>query len=285
MYTCKFAKMYDNTIFTRYHLQPVAEDYFEVQDTMFCVADGVTRDTIEGNAVPYPQTKEQVIEWIQKYPNPSGAAMAAQMVANNFVDYLKQYPKESINKEKILEIIKKVNQDLRSINENRNIDYLKEDLYCCEAVGGIIVNDMLYCFSIGDCHIMVLDKQYNTIFETINNHTQFEEYLENIYQKDNKFDWHNPKDRIMVRKEYRNNPSKTYQGKDISFGALSGEKEAEYYIDVYQVDLKDANYICAYSDGCEPIFADKETIKEMINNPEKLQEEGKERTLIIYEKN
>lgn len=88
----------------------------------------------------------------------------------------------------------------------------------------------------------------------------------------------------MVRRDYRNKPDKKYQGKDISFGALTGEKEAEYYIDVYEVDLKDVSYICAYSDGCEPYFDDKEKIRQIIQNPQTIAEEGKERTLVIYEK-
>ena len=146
------------------------------------------------------------------------------------------------------------------------------------------MGETLYAFSIGDCHIALLDKNKKIQFETINNHKQFEDYLQQVYCKENSYDWNNNQDREMIRRDFRNNPKKEYKGKEISFGALSGQKEAEHYIDTYQVSLKGIQYICAYSDGCEPIFALQEKIEKIITNPECLQEEGKERTLVIYER-
>lgn len=284
MFECKYANMYDNEIFAKYQIQPIAEDYFKVENEIFCVADGVTRDTIYGEAVPYPKNEEEVKKWIKEYPNPSGAYEAAKICAEKFVEYVSKIPKENFTKEIIKDIANQVNQDIGKINESRTIDYQKEDYYCCEAVGGIIVKDRLYCFSIGDCHITTFDENYHSLFTTINNHKQFEDYLDNIYCKQHLFDWNKPEDRIMVRREYRNKPDKKYQGKDISFGALSGEKEAEYYIDTYEIDLSKVKYICAYSDGCEPIFENKESIRKIIQNPDDLKNEGKERTLVIYER-
>ncbi len=284
MFSCKFAHMYDNKIFLKYHKKPVAEDYFKVENNIFCVADGVTRDSVDEQAVPYPETKQEVEEWIEKYPKPSGAYEAAKICAENFVMYLSKFKAEEITTEIVSKVIKKVNHDILEINKGRKINYLKDDLYCCEAVGGIIVGNKLYCFSIGDCHITVFSKERKILFTTKNNHKQFEDYLNDIYIKHHKFDWNNPEDRIMVRRDYRNNPDQKYRGKDVSFGALSGEKEAEYYIDVYEVDLDKAQYICAYSDGCEPIFDNDQKIEKILNNPESLKEEGKERTLILFEK-
>ena len=131
---------------------------------------------------------------------------------------------------------------------------------------------------------MALDENGNIQFETINNHKPFENYLENVYSKQNQYDWNNPKDRIMVRRDYRNKPEMKYQGKDISFGVLTGEKEAEYYIDTYAIDLTNIKYICAYSDGCEPYFREKSIINKILKEPEIIEREGKERTLIIYER-
>lgn len=274
--------MYDNNIFGKYNLKPVAEDYFVVKDNIFCVADGVTRDSVNGEVIPYPKNKEEVEYWVKVYPNPSGAYEAARICADSFVKYVSEC-KDEINENTIMEIAKKTNQDIWEINKDRQIDYVKDDLFCCVAVGGKIVDNALYCFSIGDCHITILDENFNEKFTTINNHKQFEDYLD-IYCKENEFDWSNPKYRVMVRRDYRNKPDVKYEGKEVSFGVLSGEKEAEHYIDTYKVDLTGAKYICAYSDGCEPFFQDKEKLKEIIQNPEKLQNEGKERTLVIYER-
>lgn len=284
MFKLKFAKMYDNTIFTKYNLCPVVEDYFKTSDSTFCVADGVTRDDVNGNVVGYPETKEEALDWLSRYPNPSGAYESAKIVCETFVNDVAKLNNSEISEEKIMDIIKKSNQSLQKINDNRNIDYLKEDYYCCEAVGGRIVNNTLYCFSIGDCHITVLNDNLDVIFTTINNHKQFEDYLNNIYCKQHHFDWTTPEARVMVRRDYRNKPDKKYEGKDVSFGALSGEKEAEYYLDTYSIDLSNAKYICAYSDGCEPFFESKENIEKLFENLDGLKYEGKERTLVVYEK-
>ena len=106
----------------------------------------------------------------------------------------------------------------------------------------------------------------------------------NIYIKNYKYDWRESKDRIMVRRDFRNKPNVKYNGKEVSFGVLTGEKEAEHYIDVYKINLSNIKYICAYSDGCEPFFEEKEISKETIINPYIIEKEGKERTLVIYEK-
>lgn len=284
MFQLKFAQMYDNAIFHKYNIQPVVEDYFAVKDNIFCVADGVTRDSIHGQAIPYPKDKQEVEEWIKVYPNPSGAYEAAKICADCFIEQVSKYTKEEIDEDIMLKIIKEVNREIAKINEGREIDFLTNDLFGCVAVGGCIVDNMLYCFSIGDCHITVLDGKFNTKFTTINNHEQFEKYLDTVYCKTHSYDWNNAKDRIMVRKEYRNKPEIKYKGEEVSFGVLTGEKEAEHYIDVYQVNLNDAKYICAYSDGCEPFFSTKENIQRLLTNLSEFKNEGKERTLIIYEK-
>ena len=189
MFKLKYDKILDNVIFTKNNLKPVVEDYFDINDLSFCVADGVTRDDIYGNPVIYPQTYEEAMKWIEKYPNPSGASKAAQIVCKTFINEISKYSHEKINKKIILKIAKQCNYALKSINDNRVIDYLKEDYYCCEAVGGIIVGDYLYCFSLGDCHITLLDSDFNVIFNTINNHSYFEKYLKDVYSKNNIFSW------------------------------------------------------------------------------------------------
>lgn len=284
MFKLIYDKTLDNTIFTKFNLTPVVEDYYKINNSSFCVADGVTRDNIKGEATKYPETLEEAKYWVETYPNPSGAFDSAKIVCETFISEIEKYSDAQISEDIIMNAAKMCNKALKPLNNNRKIDYLKEDYYCCEAVGGKIIDNYLYCFSLGDCHITLLDENYNIVFTTINNHKQFEDYLNNIYSKTHEFDWDNPKDRIMVRKDFRNNPSMKYNGKDISYGAFSGEDTAEYYIDTYKVDLSNTKYICAYSDGCEPFFENKETIKNLLKNLNTLKNTGKERTLIVYEK-
>lgn len=283
MFKLIYDKTLDNTIFTKLHLTPVVEDYYKINGLSFCVADGVTRDNIKGEAVIYPETKEEAEYWVATYPNPSGAFDSAKIVCDTFISEIAKYAENEISEKTIMTVAKQCNKALKPLNANRKIDYLKEDYYCCEGVGGKIAGNYLYCFSLGDCHITLLDENYNIVFTTINNHKQFEDFLNNIYSKNHEFNWDNPKYRVMVRKDYRNNPSKKYEGKDISFGAFSGEDTAEYYINTYKVDLSNVKYICAYSDGCEPFFENQTSIGNLIENLDSLKNTGKERTLIVYQ--
>lgn len=277
MFKLIFSKTYDNYNFIKYNIKPVVEDYFCVNNNVFCIADGVTRDSINGENIIYPTTLEEIENWIKIYPNPSGAYEAAQIIAENFVDYL--IKEKDITEKTLFNIVKKVNNKVWKINEDREINYIENDLYCAVATGGIILENYLICFSIGDCHIKVLNERYEQIFETENNHSNFEKYEKEVLTKYN-FDWTNPKDRILVRAAFRNNPII----KDKAFGVLSGEKAAMEFVKIYKVDLKEAKYICAYSDGCEPNFEDVSKIKSTITNPQAIQNSGKEKTLIVYER-
>lgn len=267
----------DNEIFAQYGEKTVREDYYRVKNNIFCIADGVTRDYIDGTPAKYPKNEEEVKEWVKKYPYPSGAYEAAKIIADSFVEYINN--EKHIDKVDILEILKKINEEVWKINKDRKIDYLKEDYYCAVAVGGIIEENILYAFSIGDCHITLLDEQYNIIFTTINNHKIFENYIENVYSKENNYNWEEETTRIMVRRDFRNKPEEKN-----SFGVISGEKESLKYIDTYRISLDKVKYICAYSDGCEPDFENKDAIKGIIENTRERMETGKEKTLIIYEK-
>lgn len=274
-----FDKMYDISIFEKYGLKPVSEDYYKIKENCFCIADGVTRDTINGTPAKKPTNEQEAKEWIKEYPYPSGAYEAAKIIADSFIDEISKIEENEITEQKIKQAVIEANNKVAKINNKRKIDYVKEDYYCCVAVGGYITDDTLYAFSIGDCHISLFDEEYNLLFTTINNHKWFEDY-----EKNHDFDWSDPNVRKLIRSEYRNNPTKKENGKDITFGVLSGEKNAEYYIDTYKVDLKKVKYICAYSDGCENAFSSKEKVIELLKNPIILEKEQPERTLIIYEK-
>lgn len=70
MFKIVFSKLYDNVIFTKHGLKPVVEDYFKTNDNIFCVADGVTRDDINGNPVGYPNSEQEAINWVKKLSKP-----------------------------------------------------------------------------------------------------------------------------------------------------------------------------------------------------------------------
>lgn len=281
MFKLRYSKRYQNQIYTKYELTFPEEDYYYLEDNIFCVADGVTRDLIGGDIRPYPQTKEEAKYIAEHYPNPSGAYDSSKIIADNFVKYMKQN-KENKNEEKVKEAIKKANKDVWEINKNRNIDYVGEDLYCSEAVGGIITEEYLYCFSIGDCYIKVFDKNINEIFSTENDHLWMEAFEEEYLKKGN-YDWFDPRSRLLIRGALRNNYIITYNGKKVGYGALTGEDRAMDFVKTYKIPLKNAKYIVAYSDGCMPYFENKKESESTLNNPDKIKLDGSERTLVIYE--
>ena len=279
MFKLKYSNRYQNQMYTKYDIKFPEEDYYYLENNIFCVADGVTRDLIGGDIRPYPKTKEEAEYIANHYPNPSGAYDASKIIANNFVKYMKQNKE---NKQGIKSAIKKANKDVWKINKNRKIDYVGEDLYCCEAVGGVITEEYLYCFSIGDCYIKVFDENGKEVFCTENDHMWMEDF-ENEYLKSGEYNWMDPRYRLLIRGALRNNYIVTHKGKKVGYGALTGEDRAMDFVKTYKVPLKNAKYICAYSDGCMEYFEGKRT-KETLNNPDIIKQDGSERTLVIYER-
>lgn len=285
MYNLKFASTYDFSVMRENNIKAVTEDYYATTRNLFCVADGVTRDLIDGTSLKYPSTKEEAQAVIEKYPNPSGAALASTICATSFIKYASSIAK--VSEDSVLEVLKKINSDIGEINKSRtNIDYVKEDLYGCVAVGGIITDDYLYCFSIGDCRIKLLDDNFNTTFDTENlNHNllPYEEPKEFIDLYKDEWKWENPKYREYYRKNIRNNVQRFENG-EYSFGVLTGEETALPFVKISKFSLTNVKYILAYSDGCEECLDSKEKIISIIANPEQIKNEAHEKTLLIFEK-
>lgn len=281
MYKLKYSNRYQNQIYTKYDITFPEEDYGKAEGNIFCVADGVTRDLIGGEIRPYPKTKEEAKYIADHYPNPSGAFASSKIIVDSFIKYIKEFD-QNIDEEKIKEAIKKANKDVWEINKNRKIDYVGEDLYCSEAVGGVISGQYLYCFGIGDCYIKLFDENYHEIFSSENNHLWMEEF-ENEYLKSGEYNWMDARYRLLIRGGLRNNYIVTHNGKKVGYGALTGEDRAMDFVKIYKLNLENVKYICAFSDGCIPYFEGEE-VRKSLENPDRIKEDGSERTLIVFEK-
>ena len=110
------------------------------------------------------------------------------------------------------------------------------------------------------------------------------ENFENDYLKSGEYNWMDPRYRLLIRGALRNNYIVTYHGEKVGYGALTGEDSAMDFVKVYKVPLNNAKYIAAYSDGCIPYFDCKEEAEKTLTNPDRIREDGSERTLVIYEK-
>lgn len=272
------------------HLMP-PEDSMLVEGRIFCVADGITRDPIS----PKDFINLSIEDSLKKYPNPSGARFAADIFCESFVKSLNEKaPSLKTTRNALIFGNKKIAElNKKSI---KKVDYLVNDFFGCVVSGGVIYKNKLYWGGICDCGIIIYDKNGKVKFQTPNWMKTFENY-ENKYLRKNSFNWPMAKYRKMIRSEYRNNAKKIVNNKCVSYGALTGEKEAEEFINFGEIELSKGDLIVFYSDGFEYTVQHKKFFKTLYRNNENLTDQhfipytlslakqdyhkfGRERTLI-----
>lgn len=267
------------------------EDSMMVDGKIFCVADGITRDPIS----PKDFINLPIEDSLKNYPNPSGARFAADIFCESFVKSLnKKVPSLNTIRNAFIFGNKKI-AELNKSN-TKKVDYLVNDFFGCVASGGIIYNGKLFWAGICDCGIIVYDKNGKIKFQTPNWMKTFEEYEKSNLQKSD-FNFAMPKYRKMVRSEYRNNAKKIVENKCVSYGALTGENEAEKFMNFGEIELSKGDLVVFYTDGFEATVQHKKFFKTIYQKTESLADQafipfslslakkgynkfGKERTLI-----
>ena len=166
-----------------------------------------------------------------------------------------------------------------------NPDYVLKDFAGCVASGTSLNNDLVYLGFLTDCGVAIFDEMGNLRFRTENQGP--DKYHKHIWQDERlqTMDWKNPEARIIVRRDYRNNPSEKN-----SFGVLTGEETAMDYVRTMTQEIKPNEHLIIYTDGLEPVifsgeFADKLRQKD-VKGLEKLckQKVRTEGTLIYHSK-
>ena len=272
------------------HLMP-PEDSMLAEGKIFCVTDGITRDPIS----PKDFTNLSIEESLKKYPNPSGARFAADIFCKSFVKSLN-------NKVPTLKAIRNVfiygNKKINELNKKhiKKVDYLVNDFFGCVASGGVIYKNQLFWNGICDCGIIIYNKNGKIKFQTPNWMKPFEDY-ENKYLRKKSFNWPMAEYRKMIRSEYRNNAKKIHNNKCVSYGALTGEKTAEEFMNFGEIGLSKGDLIVFYSDGFEFTVQHKNFFKTIYQKDDNLADQhfipytlslakqnyhkfGRERTLI-----
>ena len=255
------------------------EDQFYADDKEAIVADGITRDPI--GIVDLATCSFE--EMLEKYPRPSGAEIAAQEICNTF------YKSTGTLTEKL----KNCNNNIKKLNE-KNIkvcDYLQNDLYGAVASCIKIENDVLYYAYICDCGVIIYDYQGNIKFQTDDDKLLYSDpYINKIG-----IPWNLPESRVIVRRDFRNKPNNTEDGKCVSYGAITGESEALSFIKSGKVKIEKGDLILVYSDGFSNFLHEKDFINEIKNFNKVSFEEyvnnksitdydsyGKEKTIVLY---
>jgi len=203
-------------------------------EIVVAVADGITRDLVNN-----------------KYPNPSPAKNAADICCKIFI------------KTKSLEMC---NKEIGKLNKkyNHNQDYLQNDFWACVGVGGVIKDYKLSYEFITDCGVAVFNKKGELKFRTSNECPNSKGSIDEDIKKRGHTSFKTPEGRKLIRSFYRNNPKNP-----LSYGALTGEKNAEHYIRKGESKLNRGDYVLFYSDGfLSIIYSEDFNISKQFNNLE-----------------
>lgn len=107
--------------------------------------------------------------------------------------------------------------------------------------------------------------------------------------------WYLSECRKIVRSKWRNNPDNIIDGKCVSFGAITGEKEAISFIKSGEIEIEKEDTVLLYSDGFSEFLHEQEFINKILDfnkedfenyivskSTQDYEKYGKEKTIIIY---
>lgn len=258
---------------------PIEDQYYANENTAI-VADGITRDPIGIKDFSKCSKKDLIIN----YPNPSGAEMCAKEICKTFKE------ENGTLKEKLI----KCNEAVNLLNKKyiKECDYLENDYYGAVASCIEIKEHILKFAYICDSGVIVYDKLGNIKFQT--------EDDKKIYSDPYKREaglppWYLSECRKIVRSKWRNNPDNIIDGKCVSFGAITGEKEAISFIKSGEIEIEKEDTVLLYSDGFSEFLHEQEFINKILDfnkedfenyivskSTQDYEKYGKEKTIIIY---
>ena len=255
------------------------EDQFYASENEAIVADGITRDPIGISDFSIYSQKE----FLEKYPRPSGAELAAKKICDTFSDTTGSLTDRLI----------KCNYAVKDLNEEHIIecDYLENDYYGAVASCISIKNNILDYAYICDCGVIVYNNLGDIKFQTEDD----KELYSDFYINKIGIPWNLPEARKIVRRDYRNNLKNMQDGRCVSYGAITGEESAIKFIKSGQIKLSNGDIVLVYSDGFNKLLHDKEFISQIISfergqferfiemkSQSDYERYGKEKTLIIF---
>ena len=258
---------------------PVEDQYYAGENTAI-IADGITRDPIGIKDFSKCSKKDLIIN----YPNPSGAEMCAKEICKTFKE------ENGTLKEKLI----KCNEAVNLLNKKyiKECDYLENDYYGAVASCIEIKESTLKFAYICDSGVIVYNKLGNIKFQT--------EDDKKIYSDPYKREaglppWYLSECRKIVRSKWRNNPDNIIDGKCVSFGAITGEKEAISFIKSGEIEIEKEDTVLLYSDGFSEFLHEQEFINKILDfnkedfenyivfkSTQDYEKYGKEKTIIIY---
>lgn len=203
---------------------------------VFAVADGVTRSVPVGGS----------------YPDPS-----AWHPANIFCSQIRslrdaRWRSKDAAKKAIVDAFRHANEGIYCFNTaqcvtSETVDYFEKDYFGCVGVMGVLLDNTLHYGYIGDCGLLVFDKDLNPVFLSSNNELgPLEMFREGMV-------FTGAKERsIFVRRNLRNHP----HSRAMTYGALTGEEGALPYVRTGSISLELQDTAILFSDGILPFIFD-----------------------------
>jgi len=210
------------------------------------VGDGITRDPFE--ALPGEKDYLRKLWFMVKYPRPSPAKAAAEILCNEFVisSHYNWGTHSSVE-----EAFEKVNTAIEEYNTEHfsEPDYLTKDFAGCVGAGAHIVEHEVFYGFIADAGIAVFDAK-GDMKRTTNEGPNSKGSIDHDVSVHHRTNFLQPAGRKIIRQEYRNNPDNP-----LAYGALTGEENAtKYYLKTGYFKLSEGSSVVAFTDGLEQVL-------------------------------
>lgn len=247
-----FAKTYENTKTIWYDF-PV-EDVFWCDEKNAIVADWVTRDPIWLSDF----SSVSLSEFINNYPRPSWWALAAEKAVQVFKDNLNV---------KLDDRLLVCNCEIQKLNDelNPDVDYLENDYFATVAAAIEIGNGTMFYSYICDCGVIVYDNNWKIKFQTEDCKKMYSDKYIDEYMESKWLKWASPQARCDIRKYFRNNTENIQDGNCVSYGCLTWEDNAKFFIKSWYVGVNNGDYIIVYSDWFSSFLHDEDFINQIIH--------------------
>lgn len=218
------------TDFIKFDKKP-NEDFYLISEKLpiFVIADRVTRSHFKTG----------------EYTFPAGAQTAAKIFCYTVLEFLEENFENKNFQDLTENAFNLANQKIKEFNIAEGIDkrlnYLEYDWFDCVSIAGFIIKNNLYYGYVGDCGLIIFDKDNKLKFQTKDEVLPAIKRIKKIYKN-----WENlPKEqrKLVIQRDFRNRPD----GK--GFGSFTGEEGVKKYYKIGSKNLKEKDLIIFYSDG------------------------------------
>jgi len=196
------------------------------------------------------------------YPNPSPAAMAAEIACGIVLAEEFDADRAEISLKSITEAIIAAIGEFNATRGVTPATVNHRDLQYASVVGAFafVEDGQLYGVQVNDTELAVIgpDGEYRMLLRTdIGPREEMIAY----HQDQGDFQGGSAEQHVFVRTHISNNPDATFRGREIKAGLFNGQPIPEQFVNVGSIALSPVDTILIYSDGMIPFLEDSEVRK------------------------